>query len=298
MNNAPLVSVVIPAYNMARFLPQAVQSVLDQTYRNFEIHVIDDGSTDDTAKVMEAFANNPQVHYHYQTNRGESGARNTGLRVSKGEFVAFCDADDLWEPNKLEVQVPCFQGKPELGVVYTNTQHVDINNNPVETYRTTRHNGKITAKLLLQNFVTGATSMIRKKCFDAVGFYDESLKVSQDYDMWLRLSTVCEFFYLDEITYRYRQWPGQVSNAKNELRFFSDSIRVRERFIKDHPGVVDASVVDELWARVYADRALAIMRADKNRMAAFSDILRSLRYRFGRLNTWKAAIKVLINRVE
>jgi len=297
MNNTPLVSVVIPAYNMARFLPEAVRSVLEQTYQNFEIHVIDDGSTDETEKVMKAFVSNPKVHYHYQTNRGESGARNAGLRVSNGEFIAFCDADDMWERNKLEVQTGCFREHPERGVVYTNTLHVDIDNNPVETYQTTRHSGKITSKLLLQNCVTGATSMIRTKYLDAVGFYDESLRVGQDYDMWLRLSTVCEFYYLDEITYRYRQWSGQISNPKNELLFFTASIQVRERFLKQHPGIVEQSVIDDLWAKVYAERALSLMRIDKSRIAALSDIIHSLNYRFVCLNTWKAAIKVLINRV-
>lgn len=297
MKNAPLVSVIIPAYNMGRFVTQAIQSVLDQTYSHVEIHVVDDGSTDDTANVMKALEGHPKVNYHYQENKGESGARNTGLRVSKGEFIAFCDADDLWMPRKLELQLPCFDGRPEIGVVYTNTLHVDIDNQPIETYQTTRYNGNISAKLLLKNFVTGATSMVRKKCFDQVGFYDETLKVCQDYDMWLRLSTVCEFFYLDEITYRYRQWPGQVSNGKNELKFFDNSIRVRERFLRNNPDLVDVQTINELWASTYAERAMALMRWEQTRIAAFADILRALRYNSGRLSTWKAAVKILINRV-
>jgi glycosyltransferase involved in cell wall biosynthesis len=296
MAEMPLVSVVIPSYNAARFVGDAVRSVLAQNYPNFEVLVIDDGSTDDTRQVMEQFAGDARVRYYYQTNRGESGARNTGIQIARGDFIAYCDADDLWEPRKLEQQMPCFNGRPELGVVYTNTVHVDVNNQPVETYQTTRYNGKIADKLLLQNFVTGATSIIRKKYFDVVGGYDESLRTCQDYDMWLRLSAVCEFFYLDVVTYRYRQWPGQVS--RNELMQFENSIRAREKFIKANPDLARSADLAELWAGTYAGRGLTKMRWDKSRIEAFKDIFRSLTYRPLRLRTWKAAVKVLINRVE
>jgi len=296
MAETPLVSVVIPSYNAARFVADAVQSVLAQTYPNLEVLVIDDGSTDDTRQVMEQFASDARVNYHYQTNRGESGARNTGIRLARGEFIAYCDADDLWEPRKLEVQIPCFDGRPELGVVYTNVIHVDANNQPMETYQTMRHNGRISAKLLMENFVTGAASIIRKKYFDLVGGYDESLRTCQDYDMWLRLSAVCEFFYLDVVTYRYRQWPGQIS--RNELMQFENSTIAREKFIKANPELARAADLAELWAGTYAGRGLAKMRWDKSRVDAFRDIFRALTYRPLRLRTWKAAVKVLINRVE
>src|SRR5690606_4224942 len=266
------------------------------TYPNLEVLVIDDGSTDDTRQVMEQFAGDARVNYHYQTNRGESGARNTGIRLARGEFIAYCDADDLWEPCKLEVQIPCFDGRPELGVVYTNIIHVDANNQPMETYQTVRHNGRISAKLLMENFVTGAASIIRKKYFDLVGGYDESLRTCQDYDMWLRLSAVCEFFYLDVVTYRYRQWPGQIS--RNELMQFENSTIAREKFIKANPELARSADLAELWAGIYAGRGLAKMRWDKSRVEAFRDIFRALTYRPLRLRTWKAAVKVLINRVD
>lgn len=297
MNYSPLVSVIVPSYNTAHYVSDAVQSILSQTYQNLEVHVVDDGSTDNTRDAMQAFANDPRVFYHYQSNRGEAGARNTGIRASRGDLIALCDADDLWMPRKLELQVPMFNGRPQLGVVYTNTVHVDSHNREIETYRTTRHNGKITEKLFGENFVTGSTSMIRRECF-STEMYDESLRTCADYDLWLRLSVHYEFQYLDEITYRYRQWTGQASNPRNVLRFYEDSTTSRLRFLKRYPGIVPRNVVDNWRAGMHAGRALAIMQVHRDRASALKDLLRALRVRPARLQTWKTGAKILLNRVD
>jgi glycosyltransferase involved in cell wall biosynthesis len=294
---SPLVSVIVPSYNTAQYVPEAINSILNQTYQNLEIHVVDDGSTDNTRDVMQAYASNPKVIYHHQENRGESGARNSGIRAARGELIALCDADDLWMPRKLEVQVPCFATRPEVGVVYTNTVHVDSQNNEIPTYRTARHNGRITEKLFSENFVTGSTSMFRRECFDAE-MYDESLKTCADYDLSLRLSVHYEFFYLDEVTYRYRFWPGQVSNARNLLRFHDDSMRMRKKFLAKYPDLLSKAVIDETWAEMFAARAMTVMRSDQKRTAAVGDLLKAIRFKPTRLLTWKATAKVLFNRVD
>src|SRR5688572_28847983 len=246
---------------------------------------------------MQAFADDPRVIYHYQENRGESGARNTGIRAAKGELIALLDADDLWTPRKLELQVPCFAAHPKVGVVYTNTVHVDANNEEIPTYRTARHNGRITEKLFGENFVTGATSMFRRECFDGE-MYDETLKTCADYDISLRLSVKYEFLYLDEVTYRYRIWPGQVSNARNLLRFHDDSVRMRNKFLARYPDLLPKSVVDETWAEMFASRAMTLMRLEQKRLATVGDLLTSLRIKPTRAKTWKAAAKILVNRVN
>lgn len=297
MSYSPLVSVIVPSYNTAKYLPDAIDSILRQTYQNFEIIVVDDGSTDDTRDVMKAYAGNPKVIYIHQENRGESGARNTGIRAARGELIALCDADDMWMPRKLEVQVPCFRDQPEVGVVYTNTVHVDSDNNELPTYRTTRHNGRITRKLFGENFVTGSTSMFRRECFD-VEMYDETFKTCADYDLSLRLSVHFDFYYLDEITYRYRFWPGQVSNARNQLRFHDDSLRMREKFLARYPDLLPPSVVREAWASMFADRAMTVMRLERKRLATRKDIWTALRLRPVRRGTWMSVAKILLNRVD
>ena len=297
MSYSPLVSVIIPSYNTAQYVPDAINSILSQSYQNLEIHVVDDGSRDNTREVMQAYASDPRVIYHYQENRGESGARNTGIRAARGELIALCDADDLWMPGKLEAQVPCFRDRPEVGVVYTNTVHVDANNNEIPTYRTVRHNGRITEKLFGENFVTGATSMFRRECF-ADELYDETLKTCADYDISLRLSVKYEFHYLDVVTYRYRMWPGQVSNARNHLRFHDDSVRMRTKFLARYPDLLPKAVVQEMWAEMFATRAMTLMRLDQKRSATVGDLLTALKFKPTRALTWKAAAKILFNRVN
>lgn len=296
MSYSPLVSVIVPSYNTALYVPQAIESILAQTYQNLEIHVVDDGSTDNTREVMRQYADNPRVIYHHQQNRGESGARNTGIRAAKGELIALLDADDLWMPRKLEVHVPCFQDRPKVGVVYTNTMQVDANNNEIPTYRTARHNGRITEKLFGENFVTGSTSMFRRECFDDE-MYDETFKTCADYDLSLRLSVKYEFYYLDVITYRYRTWPGQVSNARNLLRFYDDMARMRSKFLARYPDLLPKAVVDETWANMFAERAMVMMRLDSRRSATFPDLVKALKIKPARAQTWKAAAKILFNRV-
>lgn len=293
---SPLVSVVVPTFNTAAYVVQAVQSILGQTYEHLEVHVIDDGSTDGTKAALETIADS-RFHYHYQENRGESGARNAGIRAARGELIALCDADDLWEPIKLEVQVPRFEGRPGLGVVYTDTVHVDEGNRELPTYRTTRHSGWITRKLFLENFVTGSTSMFRRECFDA-DLYDESFKTCADYDLSLRLSVKYEFEYLDTITYRYRMWPGQVSNPRNRLRFIEDELRMRRKFMEKHPELVDSSLVKEMWARTLSSRALAAMSLEGVRRRALPDAIRALRFGPLRSASWKAVGKVLLDRAD
>lgn len=297
MSYSPLVSVIVPSYNTAQYVPDAVRSILAQSYQNLEVRVVDDGSKDNTREVMQAFANDPRVFYHYQENRGESGARNTGIRESKGDLIALLDADDLWMPRKLELQVPCFQAHPEVGVVYTNTVHVDSSNNEIPTYRTTRHNGRITGKLFGENFVTGATSMFRRECFNDE-MYDETFKTCADYDLSLRLSVKYQFYYLDEVTYRYRMWPGQVSNARNQLKFHDDSVRMRNKFLARYPDLLPKAVVEETWAEMFASRAMTMMRLDRKRSAAVEDIVKALKINPTRLDTWKAIGKIALNRVD
>ena len=297
MSYSPLVSVIVPSYNTAQYVPDAVRSILGQSYQNLEVRVVDDGSKDNTREVMQAFANDPRVFYHYQENRGESGARNTGIRESKGELIALLDADDLWMPRKLELQVPCFKEHPEVGVVYTNTVHVDANNNEIPTYRTKRHNGRITEKLFGENFVTGATSMFRRECFNDE-MYDETFKTCADYDLSLRLSVKYQFYYLDEVTYRYRMWPGQVSNARNQLKFHDDSVRMRNKFLARYPDLLPKAVVDEMWAEMFASRAMTMMRLDRKRSAAVEDLVKALKIKPTRLATWKSMGKILLNRVD
>lgn len=248
LDHRPLVSVVLPTHNMARFLGEALQSALTQTYPHLEVHVVDDGSTDSPREAIRSFLADPRVHFHSIPQSGQGPAKNVALRASRGEFVAFLDADDLWVPDKLERQLPLFV-RPEIGVVYSDFERVDINGTPIQTFRGPIHVGRITNELLIENFVTGMASVVRRECFDRVGLFDETLPMGIDYDLWLRISTKYEFAYLDHVTYLDRYWGGQMS--RNFAKRLECAILIMKRLLDANPGLVPRRIENLAWAHTY-----------------------------------------------
>ena len=185
----PLVSVIIPTYNRGRVVGEAVDSVLAQAYSNYELIVVDDGSTDNTASILKAYGR--RIHVLRQQNRGVSAARNTGIRSAAGDLIAFLDSDDLWLPSKLGHQVAFFQQHPDA--VACQTEETWIRNgvrvNPGKRHR--KPSGMIFEPSLELCLVSPSAVMIRRSLFDRVGLFDESLPACEDYDLWLRIS--CRF---------------------------------------------------------------------------------------------------------
>lgn len=195
------VSVIIPAYNYANYLPEAIQSVLNQTFRDFELLIVDDGSTDNTSEVIQGFAHNPKVRHVYQENQGLAAARNTGIRNTHGELVAFLDADDEWLEQKLERQVEVMDSKPEVGLVYTDIYFTDGQGKVLTDRQWARRRRQtVFEDLLFSNVITGSgsSSVVRRECFDKVGSFDESFRSLEDLDLWLRIARHYEFERVDE----------------------------------------------------------------------------------------------------
>jgi len=199
---SPKVSVIIPTYNYAHFLPEAIQSVLAQTFQDFELFVVDDGSTDNTREVVAGFGR--RVNYIYQKNKGYSAARNVGIRLSQGEVVAFLDADDTWLPEKLEVQVAYLDNHPEVGIVYSHFLVVDRDGNVLPQPERTHYSGMIFERLLLGNFIGMPTVAVRRECFAGIGPFDESLRTTADWELWLRLTRKNRVGYMDQPLAKYR----------------------------------------------------------------------------------------------
>lgn len=183
-----LVSIIVPAYNQARYLGLAVQSVLNQTYPELEVIIVDDGSTDDTAVVARGFSD-ARVRYVHQANRGLSGARNTGLRQARGEFLTFLDSDDLFLPDKLARLVAEFERYPEAGLAAGQAVPVDQHGQRIGKIFDSRL-PEDPAQLVLGNPLHVGSVMLRRFWQERVGFFDESLRSYEDWDMWLRLARV------------------------------------------------------------------------------------------------------------
>lgn len=236
----PLVSVVITTYNYAVYLPTAVESVLNQTNKNLEIIIVNDGSTDNTDKVIIPYLKDKRIKYIKQKNAGQAVAKNCGIRNSGGDYIAFLDADDYWMPEKLEKQMPLFTKDGELGIVYSKAKWIDSKNNVIKINYNNIFKpraGKVSDFLIVDNFIPFSSSMVKKECFKKVGLFDEKLEMAIDWDLWLRMSIYYKVSFVDEelITYRVGH-PGQMS--KNQEKRLKQAESIRSNFIKNNPNAI------------------------------------------------------------
>lgn len=200
-------SVIIPVFNGEKYIKKAVDSVLNQTFLPQEILIVNDGSTDKTKSIIEEYQKSySNLRCVHKTNGGLSSARNTGIKEAKGDFLAFLDADDLWEKTKLEKQMQVFQNSKfkDLGVVYCDYYNFDEKGNRIKDSEYFQLNesikGNIYKQLIVGNLVasSGSGVLIKKECFEKVGFFDEKLKACEDWDMWFRIAQFYEYDFVPE----------------------------------------------------------------------------------------------------
>jgi len=292
--NRKKVSVVVASYNMGKYLALAIRSVLAQTYPVYEINVVDDGSTDDTREIMEQFRDEPRVRYHFQPNQGQAVAKNRGIKESCGDYIAFCDADDMWTPDKLEKQLPYFDQDKSIGVVHTNFILMAEDGKMLHTPARTYFSGWISGQLLIDNCVNGMASIVRRECFDTVGMFDESLPMGIDYDLWLRISAHYQFLFIDVVTYLYRQWEGQMSHRHTKR--YECAVKIMNKFLDSHPKLIDDSTVREAWAHTYVGRGQNLVYIDKKKVQGLQLFLKALRQKPSYVPAWKEIVKLSLLR--
>jgi len=208
----PKVSVVIPAYNAMTYLPETLSSVLCQTFTNFEVLIVNDGSSDHIEKWASELTE-PQVKFLSQANQGPSSARNTGIAQAKGEYIAFVDADDIWEPTKLEKQVRCLDDNPAVGLVYNWTSVVDEQGKATGRVITYDAQGDVLRQILERNIIYCPSVIVRRCCFDMVGLFEPGLRFNEDWEMWIRIASRYHFAVTKEPLVYYRQHP--TNSSKN-----------------------------------------------------------------------------------
>ena len=213
-----LVSTIIPTYNSAQYITIAIESVLKQTYPNYEIIVIDDGSTDNTFDIIKKFSD--QIVYIYKPNGGPASARNLGIKKSSGEYIAFLDADDYWLPDRLAIQINYLKEKPHVALVHSNTWILE---NGIEPYLAFTNykpsSGLIFKELFLNNHINLLTVMLKRKYFDAANGFDENKELIgfEDYDLWLRIALECSIAYIDKVVSVYRVHDSNISNETKSI---------------------------------------------------------------------------------
>lgn len=232
----PRVSVVIPTFNCERFIGRTVGSALRQTYRDYEIIVVDDGSTDGTQAVLAEYGR--ALHYIKQANQGASAARNAALSRATGEYIAYLDADDLWHPEKLAHQVEYLDAYPSCGFVHTEVAVIDEQDSVLyarfneETGRTVPQ-GKCLRDILQRSHIQTLTVLERRSAFDRAGNFDLRLPVAQDYLHWIQVALQgYEVGYLSEPLGQYRWRAGSLMSSQRRL--LGDFTKIYEILLAEH----------------------------------------------------------------
>jgi glycosyltransferase involved in cell wall biosynthesis len=247
------VSLVIATYNHARFVGDALDSALGQTLADVEVIVVDDGSTDDTPEVLAKYRD--RIRAARQPNRGLPAARNAGLALARGTYVAFLDADDVIAPTKLAAQMAVLDNTPQIGWTYCDVLIEDEVSGTTVTaserfgYRERRLDGWLFPELAGGNFIPAIAPLIRRSALDAAGRLDEGLTALEDWDLWLRLALVAEARYTPDAlaTYRLRK----ESMSRNRAQMDSNRFRVLDRFIRTRPEAMRA--LGSTGRRIIAD---------------------------------------------
>ncbi len=228
----PKVSICIPTYNRKEYLRKTVESVFAQTYKDYEVILVDDGSTDGTAEMIKSTG--LPVRYYWQENSGEAAARNKMIKFARGEFITFVDSDDLLMHDAVEKMVNVMEAEEGETIVYGPYQRIDQDGNIYGRYKRKQHSGYITKYLFQSIFVYSCGSMFPRKVLEAEGGFDTSLPVCSDYDFWLRLSLKYRFVALTEPTFKRRRHTGNISALSTENCIVE--LKVLERFYYEKGG--------------------------------------------------------------
>jgi glycosyltransferase involved in cell wall biosynthesis len=229
----PKVSVIIPAYNAERTIRETINSVLEQTFFDFELIIINDGSTDNTLQLVNEVKDSRLRVYSY-SNAGLSMARNRGITHAKGEYISFIDADDLWTSDKLEMQVQALEKSPTSGVAYSWTMCMDNSGKVFYPGVIANFQGNVYSHLLISNFIaSGSNVLIRAEAIKSVGEFDITLKSCEDWDYWLRLAPKWNFVVVPKSQIIYRLSSGAMSSKVEVMEKYQ--ILVLERAFKKAP---------------------------------------------------------------
>lgn len=238
INRMPKVSVNIPVYNDEKYIRETLNSALSQTYKELEVVIVDDGSTDRTAEIIRSYRD-PRIKYHYQPNQGIGAARNKALELSSGKYIAFLDHDDLWLPKKLEKQIALFEKNPELGLVFCDTIFFNEKGDLYNIYKTRKPpRGNVFKHLLDWYFLSCETVVIKKDVLKNIGHFSPHMMMAEEYDLFLRIAYKYSIDYVDEPLAKYRIHEKNYSWGK-ELQAIEEESEALDRLVKQFPEIMN-----------------------------------------------------------
>nr|MDO8044211.1 glycosyltransferase [Candidatus Baldrarchaeota archaeon] len=281
----PKVSVILPCYNGARWISEAIESVLNQTFEDFELIVVDDGSTDNSREIVTSYMDDKRVHYIYQKNRGFSAAVNRGLKESKGDLVGFICQDDLWLPDKLKLQVKYLSKHKDVGLVHTSCFDIDSQGRTIRIRNiempVVSSKEEFIEKLFLRNFIAFPTVLVKRQCFDQVGFFDEHMVGFSDHDMWLRMAGKFNIGHLSRPLVKKREHEFQLSKVRY-IAVLRDEFLLVKKAINRYPFLKRA--VPRKLASLYYAWGMTLMQKGKIEEAK-QKLFKAIRYQPWKLKT-------------
>ena len=271
---SPAVSVVIPNYNYGRFLEETLRSVLAQTFEDYEVFVIDDGSTDESRGIVEKIRPGfkGRLQYFYQDRRGLSESRNVGIERSRGRFISFLDADDVWLPNALK-ELTCALENSGAGAVYSNTEFFDDKTGAIlgtnfngSTGKLPRNGECLDALFLQGSFMPIMTTMVKRDVFEKIGLFDVSLRVGEDYDFWLRVAAHYPIGYVNRILCRVRRHGSNLTFQS--LKHARAQVKILKKTLRAMPSLknrLGEAVIHKRFYKAYLDLGRELVLADQRK---------------------------------
>ena len=262
----PTVSVVMTCYNYEKYVARSIESVLKQTHKDLELMIINDGSTDNSDSVIRSYIKDKRVRYIIQDNAGQARAKNIGIKYSCGKYIAFLDADDLWENEKLELQLPLLK-KKNVGLVYSNATWIDEGDSVLGQgwlggYLKPR-SGKVTEYLIYDNFIYFSSAVIKRDCVDGTGYFNESLSMGIDWELWLRLSSKCKFDFVDKHLIQYR-WGHAGQMSRNQNIRLECTMNILEDYLRYNSKHISFAAIRGALAYAYYNRGCYFQHCDYN----------------------------------
>lgn len=283
----PAVSVVIATRNYGKYLAGAIRSVLEQTWADLELIVIDDGSKDDTERVVREFSHDPRMRYIRTDGLGQSRAKNLGILLAFTPLIAFLDGDDEWLPTKLERQLPLFVDG-DVGVVYSHRVTMDEIGQQIERATSPLVRGRIYDDLLRANPICFSSVIVRRFVFEAVGMFDPNLSLAIDYDLWLRVARHFEFDFIETPLVRYRTGHSNLSSRIKERIATVLSVLHRSLLDRGNARIADTSAQAQAWGSTC--RTMAYVLRSENAVRAAAWYWRAARHD----RKWFASLKSIL----
>lgn len=230
------VSVVMPAYNAAKYIAEAIESLINQTFEDWELVLVNDGSTDDTLTIAQSFSDS-RIKITTQQNKGEAGARNTGLELATGKYISFLDADDMYLPNALDSFVGYMEAQPEVDIAYSDGYVCNTSGEPIMRLTEIRENiveGHILESIVISTIVITVPlcTVLRRSAVESKPFrFDVNISYGTDWDFWIRISRFVKFGYLDELTCKYRVHQTNMTRVNGVAKYRADLLVGRKKVL-------------------------------------------------------------------